>query len=115
MTKLLHGFCVSICFTSEQEAESEIGKGLASYPLINVKPQPHALLPPIPPIAFPPFKAYDRKPLANIKVFEITRISTGPQIRKILASLSVNRLHLPDINVMQLTLRAGKWTCAIDL
>ncbi|ORY59207.1 CoA-transferase family III domain-containing protein [Pseudomassariella vexata] len=118
MINLLNGFCGSICFSPKQWAESEMGKTLARHPLINVKPQPHAV--PTPPIAFPPLKPDDRRPLAGVKVVEMTRVIAGPQIGTILASLGadvirVNSPHLPDINMMQLTFNAGKRTIAIDL
>ncbi|KAI1486835.1 CoA-transferase family III domain-containing protein [Biscogniauxia mediterranea] len=118
MNNLLKGLCGSICFTPEQWNESEMGKSLASHPLVNVKHQKHAV--PTPPIAFPPFKPEDKRPLAGIKVVEMTRVIAGPQIGATLASygadiIRVNAPHLTDLNLLQLTLNAGKRTIAIDL
>ncbi|GKU14766.1 unnamed protein product [Fusarium langsethiae] len=95
LTNLLNGNCGSICFTPKQWNESEMGKSLAAHPLIN-------------------------RPLAGVKVVEMTRVIAGPQIGAILSSfgadvIRVNPPHLPDINIMQLTLNAGKRTIAIDL
>ncbi|PNP60586.1 hypothetical protein FNYG_14689 [Fusarium nygamai] len=117
-TNLVNGNCGSICFTPKQWNESEMGKSLAAHPLINVKAQRQAI--PTPPIAFPPLNPADRRPLAGIKVVEMTRVIAGPQIGTVLSSLGadvirVNPPHLPDINIMQLTLNAGKRTIAIDL
>ncbi|KAH7194584.1 CoA-transferase family III domain-containing protein [Fusarium oxysporum] len=117
-TNLVNGNCGSICFTPKQWNESEMGKSLAAHPLINVKVQPHAI--PTPPVAFPPLDPADKRPLAGIKVVEMTRVIAGPQIGTILSSfgadvIRVNPPHLPDINIMQLTLNAGKRTIAIDL
>ncbi|KAF5639549.1 acyl transferase carnitine dehydratase [Fusarium tjaetaba] len=115
---LFNGNCGSICFTPKQWNESEMGKSLASHPLINVKAQPQAI--PTPPVAFPPVDPTDKRPLTDIKVVEMTRVIAGPQIGTILSSfganvIRVNPPHLPDINILQLTLNAGKRTIAIDL
>nr|CEG03318.1 unnamed protein product [Fusarium acuminatum CS5907] len=117
-TNLINGNCGSVIFTPKQWNESEMGKSLAAHPLVNVKAQPHAIL--TPPVSFPPFNSSDKRPLAGIKVLEMTRVIAGPQIGAILSSfgadvIRVNPPHLPDINIMQLTLNAGKRTIAIDL
>lgn len=118
LTNLLNGNCGSICFTPKQWNESEMGKSLAAHPLINVKSQHQAI--PTPPVAFPRLDPSDQRPLAGVKVVEMTRVIAGPQIGAILSSfgadvIRVNPPHLPDINIMQLTLNAGKRTIAIDL
>lgn len=118
MTNLMNGACGSVCFTPEQWNNSSMGKSLAAHPFINVKPQPQAV--PTPPVAFPPLNPSDRRPLAGVRVVEMTRVIAGPQIGALLASfgaevIRVNPPHLPDINIMQLTLNAGKRTTAIDL
>ncbi|KAI1839940.1 hypothetical protein JX265_013896 [Neoarthrinium moseri] len=115
---LLNGFCGSICFSPKQWNESEMGKSLAAHPFVNVKAQPQAI--PTPPVAFAPLDPSDKRPLAGIKVVEMTRVIAGPQIGTMLASfgaevIRINPPHLPDINIMQLTLNAGKRTIAIDL
>lgn len=118
LTNLLNGFCGSICFTPKQWRECEMGRTLAAHPLVNVRAQPHAV--PTPPVAFPPLDPSDKRPLAGVKIVEMTRVIAGPQIGAILASygadvIRVNPPHLPDINIMQLTINAGKRTIAIDL
>ncbi|KAH0422422.1 alpha methylacyl-CoA racemase [Colletotrichum camelliae] len=118
MTNLLNGFCGSICFTPKQWRESEMGRSLSRHPLVNVQKQEQAI--PTPPVAFPPLDTNDKRPLAGVKVVEMTRVIAGPQIGTILAAygadvIRVNPPHLPDINIMQLTLNAGKRTIAIDL
>lgn len=118
VNNLLNGFCGSICFTPKQWRESEMGRSLAAHPLVNVQAQTHAI--PTPAIAFPPLDPNDRRPLAGIKVIEMTRVIAGPEVGAILSAygadvIRVNPPHLPDINIMQLTLNAGKRTIAIDL
>lgn len=118
MNNLMNGFCGSICFTPEQWNKSTMGKSLAAHPLVNVKQQTHAAQ--TPPIAFPPLSPHDPRPLAGVKVVELTRVIAGPEIGTILASfgadvIRLNAPHLPDINIMQLTLNAGKRTSTVDL
>lgn len=118
MNNLINGFCGSICFTPEQWNKSTMGQSLAAHPLVNVKQQTHAV--PTPPIAFPPLNPHDPRPLAGVKVLELTRVIAGPVIGTILASfgadvIRLNAPHLPDINIMQLTLNAGKRTSTVDL
>ncbi|KAH6614819.1 CoA-transferase family III domain-containing protein [Boeremia exigua] len=118
MNNLLNGFCGSICFTPEQWNKSIMGKSIAAHPLVNVKQQTHAM--PTPPIAFPPLNPQDPRPLAGVKVIELTRVIAGPEIGTILASfgadvIRLNAPFLPDIDIMQLTLNAGKRTSTVDL
>ena len=118
MNNLLNGFCGSICFTPDQWNKSSMGKSLAAHPLVNVKQQTHAV--PTPPIAFPALNPNDRRPLAGVKVVELTRVIAGPEIGTVLASfgadvIRLNAPHLPDINILQLTLNAGKRTSTVDL
>ncbi|KAK2007833.1 CoA-transferase family III [Colletotrichum eremochloae] len=118
MTNLLNGLCGSICFTPDQWRESEMGRSLAKHPLVNVKKQDQTV--PTPPVAFPPLNPNDKRPLSGVKVIEMTRVIAGPEIGTILAAygadvIRINPPHLPDINIMQLSLNAGKRTIAIDL
>ncbi|KAF1959176.1 CoA-transferase family III [Byssothecium circinans] len=118
MNNLMKGFCGSICFTPQQWRDTAMGKSLSAHPLVNVKQQTHAI--PTPPVAFPPLSPSDKRPLAGLKVVELTRVIAGPEIGTILSSLGadvirLNAPHLPDINVMQLTLNAGKRTSTVDL
>jgi hypothetical protein len=118
MKNLMSGLCGSIVFTPQQWRETEMGKSLAAHPLVNVKQQIHAV--PTPPVAFPPLDPTDQRPLAGVKVVELTRVIAGPVIGTTLAALGadvirLNPPHLPDINILQLTLNAGKRTSTVDL
>ncbi|ROW11854.1 hypothetical protein VPNG_04911 [Cytospora leucostoma] len=118
LNNVFNGFCGSICFTPKQWRETEMGRTLAAHPLVYVTKQDYGV--PTPPIAFPPLDPNDKRPLAGVRVVEMTRIIAGPQIGLNLASygadvIRVNAPHLPDLNLLQLTLNAGKRTIAIDL
>ncbi|KAK0712739.1 CoA-transferase family III domain-containing protein [Lasiosphaeria miniovina] len=127
MRNLLGGFCGSICFTPQGWADSPMGKALAAHPLVNVRPQTHSQH--TAPVPFPPLPrpteggdgiAEDNRPLAGIKVVELTRVIAGPQIGAMLAAfgadvIRVSAPHLPDLNTLQLTLNAGKQTVGLDL
>ncbi|EUC40619.1 hypothetical protein COCMIDRAFT_108348 [Bipolaris oryzae ATCC 44560] len=118
LKNLMNGLCGSICFTPQQWNESTMGKSLAAHPLVNVKQQKQAIS--TPPISFPPLSPQDRRPLAGVKIVELTRVIAGPEVGTILAAfgadvIRLNPPHLPDINIMQLTLNAGKRTSTVDL
>ncbi|KAK3385525.1 CoA-transferase family III domain-containing protein [Podospora didyma] len=121
MRNLVNGFCGSICFTPKQWRESAMGKSLARHPLVNVTAQTHAVA--TPPVPFPLLEeggGGDKRPLAGIKVVEMTRVIAGPQIGALLAAfgadvIRINAPHLPDVNTLQLTLNAGKRTIGLDL
>lgn len=118
LTNLRNGACGSICFTPKEWRESEMGRSLARHPVVEVEKQDHAI--PTPAVAFPPLNPNDKRPLAGVKVVEMTRVIAGPEIGTILAAygadvIRVNPPHLRDINIMQLSLNAGKRTTLIDL
>ncbi|KAL3426888.1 putative alpha methylacyl-CoA racemase [Phlyctema vagabunda] len=118
MFNIIHGYCGSICFTPQEWNESEMGRSLAARPFVDVRPQPHAI--PTPPISFPLVSPSDKRPLAGIKVVEMTRIIAGPTVGNILSSygadvIRINASHLIDINIMQLSLNAGKRTIELDM
>ena len=121
MGNLLGGFCGSICFTPAQWRASAMGRALAARPLVDVTPQPRAV-PMTPPVLFlPPLSVKDdKRPLAGVRVVEMTRVIAGPQVGALLAALGadvvrVSAPHLRDLDTLQLTLNAGKRTVALDL
>jgi len=61
-----------------------------------------------------------KRPLAGLKVVDLTRVIAGPAISRGLSELgaSVMRVvapHLPDLSVLHLDLNAGKWNTILDL
>ncbi|KAF9884695.1 hypothetical protein FE257_001324 [Aspergillus nanangensis] len=117
MHNVRHGLCGSICFSPAAWRKTEFGKRLARHPLVNVSQQTYAS--PTPPVLLPTVDG-DRRPLAGIKVLEMVRIIAGPQCGVTLASygadvIRVNCSRLADLNVLQLTLNAGKRTIDLDI
>ncbi|KAL4929867.1 CoA-transferase family III domain-containing protein [Aspergillus undulatus] len=117
MHNVKNGFCGSICFTPRGWEETLMGKRLVSHPLVGYSRQNHAI--PTPAVPFPKVDN-DKRPLAGIKVVELVRIIAGPVIGSTLAALGadvirVNCSRLTDLNVLMLTLNAGKRTIDIDL
>jgi crotonobetainyl-CoA:carnitine CoA-transferase CaiB-like acyl-CoA transferase len=60
------------------------------------------------------------RPLAGLRILDLTRVIAGPTIGRSLAELgaSVMRVtapHLPDFTGLQPDLNWGKWNCALDL
>ncbi|GLI73007.1 hypothetical protein PoHVEF18_001193 [Penicillium ochrochloron] len=116
MHNVRHGLCGSICYSPEGWRKTEMGKRLAADPLVNYTHESYAR--PTPPT--PLLKSTDRRPLAGIKVLEMVRIIAGPTIGVTLASfgadvIRVNCSRLVDLNVLQLTLNAGKRTVDLDI
>lgn len=61
-----------------------------------------------------------QRPLAGLKVVDLSRIIAAPVISRGLAELgaSVMRVtapHIPDMNVLHIDLNWGKWNCSVDL
>ncbi|KAJ6014932.1 CoA-transferase family III [Penicillium herquei] len=117
MHNVRHGLCGSICYTPEAWNKTEFGKRLAKHPLVNVSEETYAKY--TPPIPFS-LQQSDQRPLAGVKVLEMVRIIAGPQLGVALASygadvIRVNCSRLTDLNVLQMTLNAGKRTIDLDI
>ncbi|KAJ5087446.1 hypothetical protein N7456_011062 [Penicillium angulare] len=116
MHNIRHGLCGSICYSPAEWRNTVMGQRLNSHPLVNYNCQTYAA--PTPKV---PFTATtDKRPLAGIKVLEMVRIIAGPTIGVVLASygadvIRVNCSKLADLNVLQLTLNAGKRTIDLDI
>ncbi|OBT94375.1 hypothetical protein VE01_07733 [Pseudogymnoascus verrucosus] len=118
MHNLRHGLCGSICYSPEGWRKTEFGKRLAKHPLVNVTQESYAN--PTPQVPLLKAAGSDRRPLVGIKVLEMVRIIAGPTIGVTLASygadvIRVNCSRLADLNVLQLTLNAGKRTIDLDI
>ncbi|KAJ4265316.1 hypothetical protein NW762_004601 [Fusarium torreyae] len=117
MHNVRHGLCGSICYSPEAWRNTVMGQRLNSHPLINYSHQTHAAHTPPTPL---PATTADKRPLAGVKVLEMVRIIAGPIIGVTLASygadvIRVNCSKLADLNVLQLTLNAGKRTIDLDI
>ncbi|PYH86690.1 CoA-transferase family III [Aspergillus uvarum CBS 121591] len=117
MHNVRHGLCGSICYSPEGWRRTTMGQRLAAHPLVNYTCATYAA--PTPPVPLPKSPA-DRRPLAGVKVLEMVRIIAGPTIGVTLASygadvIRVNCSKLADLNVLQLTLNAGKRTIDLDI
>ncbi|KAI6754711.1 hypothetical protein HG530_012463 [Fusarium avenaceum] len=111
------GLSGSIVYSPLGWRQTEMGKSLSRHPLVNYKQQAQAskLLP----TPFP--SSADKRPLAGIKVVELTRIIAGAAAGAALASLGaevirVNSSKLKDYTPAQpSSLMAGKTTVDLDL
>ncbi|KAF5538650.1 transferase family III [Fusarium mexicanum] len=111
------GLSGSIVYSPKEWRQTEMGKSLSRHPLVNYKQQVHCT--PLPPVSFPVLD--DKRPLAGIKVVELTRIIAGAAAGAALASLGaevirVNSSKLKDYTPAQPSaLMAGKITIDLDL
>lgn len=118
---LENGLAGSVVFSPQGWRETEMGRSLARHPLVNyrhVSSHCTADLPPPPP---PPPVLADKRPLAGIKVVELTRIIAGAAAGAALAAMGaevirVNSSKLKDYTPAQpSSLMAGKTTVDLDL
>lgn len=114
---LHHGFSGNIVHSPRAWLNTEMGKSLARHPLINYSRQVHCG--DLPPTPFSTLQ--DKRPLAGIKVVELTRIIAGAAAGAALASMGaqiirVNSSKLKDYTPAQpSSLMAGKTTIDLDL
>ncbi|OAL36603.1 hypothetical protein AYO20_04219 [Fonsecaea nubica] len=107
-----------VCLSSEEFWNSEHGKANQHVDLFEIHDIPNERQP----ACWWPATSQTSpsRPLAGLKVVDLTRIIAGPTIGRGLAELgaSVMRVkapHLPDYGVLHPDLNWGKWNCHIDL
>lgn len=107
----------TICYSAEEFLTSRHGQANAHVGLweIHEKPNPFQV-----PVWWNDQGKGISRPLAGLKVVDLTRIIAGPTITRSLAELgaSVMRVtapHLPDVVALQVDLSWGKWNCSLDL
>ncbi|RBR06774.1 hypothetical protein FVER53590_12629 [Fusarium verticillioides] len=111
------GLSGSIVYSPEEWRQTEMGRSLSRHPLVNYKQKSHCAT--LAPASFPILE--DKRPLAGIKVVELTRIIAGAAAGAALASLGaevirVNSSKLKDYTPAQpSSLMAGKKTIDLDL
>ncbi|KAK7710300.1 hypothetical protein SLS64_005885 [Diaporthe eres] len=108
----------TVCYTREQFRESEHGKANAHVGLFEIREHPN---PQQKPCWWPdaPQTSAER-PLAGLKVVDLSRVIAAPAITRGLAELgaSVMRIvapHLPDMSALHFDLNHGKWNALLDL
>ncbi|CAD0111442.1 unnamed protein product [Aureobasidium uvarum] len=114
---LQNGLSGNIVHSPEGWLNTEMGKSLARHPLVNYSRQ--SCTADLPPVSIPTLN--DRRPLAGIKVVELTRIIAGAAAGAALTSMGaevirVNSSKLKDYTPAQpSSLMAGKTTIDLDL
>lgn len=108
----------TICYSVDEYKESEHGKANARVGLWEIYDQ---LDPSQPPSWWPESpQTSPSRPLAGLKVVDLTRIIAAPAVARALAELGASVMrctspNLPDINVCHADLNWGKWNCSLDL
>ncbi len=108
----------TICYSTEEYAASEHGKANSSVGLYEIYARPSPTQKPCwwPSTSQTSFE----RPLAGLKVVDLTRIIAAPAVSRGLAELggSVMRVtapHLPDASQLHIDLNWGKWNSFLDL
>lgn len=109
----------TICYTTEEFLNSEHGKANAHVGLWEIRETVNESQRPCW-WETPATQSGISRPLAGIKVVDLTRIIAGPSITRSLAELGASVMrctapHLPDVVSLQADLNWGKWNCSIDL
>lgn len=108
----------TICYTREQFLESEHGKANAHVGLFEIRERAN---PQQKPCWWPDVpQTSAERPLAGLKVVDLSRVIAAPAVTRGLAELgaSVMRIvspHLPDMSALHLDLNHGKWNALLDL
>ena len=108
----------TICYTASEYAATEHGKANAKVGLYEVHAKPNSSQPPCwwTSVASPG----PSRPLAGLKVVDLTRIIAAPAVTRGLAELgaSIMRVtapHQPDLSALHPDLNWGKWNSYLDL
>lgn len=92
MLMVENGLCGSIVYAPDAWLQTTMGALLATHPLVDYKKQSFAA--DSPPVDFPPMKASDHRPLAGVKVLELSRIIAAPAAGSILSSLGAEVIRV---------------------
>ncbi|EEU43602.1 uncharacterized protein NECHADRAFT_45502 [Fusarium vanettenii 77-13-4] len=109
----------TICYTTGEYLQSKHGRANEHVGLWEIHDRPNTNQVPCW-FASPNVQADPSRPLAGLKVVDLTRIIAGPSITRSLAELGASVMrctapHLPDVVSLQADLNWGKWNCSLDL
>ncbi|PSR99243.1 CoA-transferase family III domain-containing protein [Coniella lustricola] len=116
----VHRQAGTICNTVDEFRESEHGRANADVGLFTIHSQPNAKQQPCWWADAPEIGTSVARPLAGLKVVDLTRIIAAPVIARGLAELgaSVMRVtapHITDMSALHPDLNHGKWNASLDL
>jgi crotonobetainyl-CoA:carnitine CoA-transferase CaiB-like acyl-CoA transferase len=108
----------TICYSTEEYLNSEQGKANAHVGLWEIRDRTTAAQPP----SWWPDSPQTgpNRPLAGLKVVDLTRIIAAPTVTRNLAELGASIMrctspNLPDVSSLHVDLNWGKWNSSIDL
>jgi hypothetical protein len=110
----------TICYSTEEYLQSEQGKANAHVGLWEIHDRPNPSQPQGWWADCESPKTGPGRPLAGLKVVDLTRIIAAPTITRSLAELGASVMrcsspHMPDLGSLHVDLNWGKWNCSIDL
>ncbi|CAF0775668.1 unnamed protein product [Rotaria sordida] len=107
----------TICYTPEEFAQTEQGKAIKLQGLWITEAVNTEKLPVVP---WPALKDQNLRPLAGVKIVDISRVIAAPTITRILASLGATVIRVsnsiePDYGIILLETNLGKYDMRINL
>lgn len=110
----------TICWTKEEFKQTDHGKANAQVNLFEIQAHPDSTQAPGWWPSISGTEDSPRRPLAGLKVVDLTRVIAGPAISRGLAEMgaSVMRVtapHLCDMSALHPDLNHGKWNTSLDL
>lgn len=114
----IYGQAGTICWSPEEYLASEHGRANSKVGLYEIHQHINATQVPCWWPSSPETSA--KRPLAGLKVVDLTRVIAGPSITRSLAEMgaSVMRVvapHVADLSIVHPDLNWGKWNCFLDL
>lgn len=105
MKNMKHGWCGQTVYTPEEWRATSIGQRLAAHPMINYRQVVGTTH--LPPVPMPPVN--DNRPLAGVKVIELSRIIAGSAAGALLTSLGaeVIKIQSPTLADIQVSKRVS--------
>jgi hypothetical protein len=110
----------TVAWSADEYLSSETGKANAKVGAYEVSKHPESFQAPSWGAESSLRQASSRRPLAGLRVVDLTRVIAGPVIGRSLAEMGASVMRvthpgIPDVSSLHPDLNWGKWNCHLDL